>query len=556
MTGSETHNRETAQILVVDDTPANLKLLNEMLTNRGYKVRPASSGRLALRSVATELPDLILLDVLMPDMDGYEVCSRLKSDEQSRGIPVIFISALDSVNDKIKGFEAGGIDYITKPFQEAEVLARVETHLSLRRLQRKLEVRNVQLQREIAARIQSEEELQKHQEHLEECIVERTKELNEALAKYRGIFENSVEGIFQLSPEGRFVSSNPALAGILGYDGPEELTGAISDIGAGLFVHPQRHAELSALFLSKHDVKNFEVELFRKDGSILWALLNIRPLYDEAGNLLFIDGILQDITGRKAAQQALLENARIKRELEIAQEIQQSFLPGRLPELTGLQAACRCVPATNVGGDYYDFFYPAANILDVVIADVAGHSIGSALLMTETRSVLHARVSFENSPGKLLAVVNDLLYEDLSRAELLNSMFYARLDLNKLTLTYANAGHTRSQLFRTWDGSLEELDADGLLMGIRKGVFFEEKEVKVAAGDILVLYTDGISESENLQGDFFGTGRLHEVIREYRDRNPDEIIGAILQKLATFTGGKAPGDDMTMVIIKVVSTNF
>jgi PAS domain S-box-containing protein len=551
MTGSETQNREIAQILVVDDTPANLKLLNEMLTNQGYRVRPASNGRLALRSVAAALPDLILLDVRMPDMDGYEVCSRLKSDEYSRGVPVIFISALDSVSDKIKGFEAGGIDYVTKPFQEAEVLARVETHLSLRRLQKKLEEQNLQLQREIAARICSEEELKRHQEHLEERIAERTRELNEAVSKYRGIFENSVEGIFQLSPEGSFLSCNPALADILGYEGPDEVIGSISDIGVSLFVHPHRHAELSALFFSKHDVKNFEVELFRKDGSILWALLNIRPLYDEAGNLLFIDGILQDITGRKAAQQALLENARIKRELEIAQEIQQSFLPYHLPKLPGLLTACRCVPAANVGGDYYDFFYPSANILDVVIADVAGHSIGSALLMTETRSVLHARAGFENTPGKLLAVVNDLLHEDLSRAELLNSMFYARLDLNNHTLTYASAGHTRSQFFRSRDGSFEELDADGLLMGIRREVFFEEKEIEVAAGDTLLLYTDGISESENTRGEFFGTVRLHDVIAEHRDCSPDEMITAVFQKVSDFTGSKAHADDMTMVIIKV-----
>jgi len=532
MTGIETQNREAAQILVVDDTPANLKLLNEMLTNRGYRVRPASNGRLALRSVAAALPDLILLDVRMPDMDGYEVCARLKSDEYSRGVPVIFISALDSVNDKIKGFEAGGIDYITKPFQEAEVLARVETHLSLRRLQKKLE---------------------EQKEHLEECVAERTRELNAALTKYRGIFENSVEGIFQLSPEGRFLSCNPALADILGYGGPEELTGAIGDMGGSLFVHPARRAELSALVLNKQDVKNFEVELFRKDGSILWALLNVRPIFDEAGNLLFIDGILQDVTGRKAAQQALLENTRIKRELEIAQEIQQSFLPHQLPRLNGLLAACRCVPATNVGGDYYDFFYPAANMLDVVIADVAGHSIGSALLMTETRSVLHARVSFENSPGKLLASVNTLLYEDLSRAELLNSMFYARLDLNKQTLTYANAGHTRSQLFRSQDGSFEELDAEGLLMGVRRDVCFEEKEIRVSAGDILLLYTDGISESENAYGEFFGPGRLHDVILDHHDSDPDELLAAVFQAVSAFTGSKPHADDMTMVIIKVIS---
>lgn len=174
---------ECAQILVVDDTPANLKLLTDILTNHGYRVRPASNGRLALRSVEAAAPDLILLDVTMPDMDGYEVCGALKSRENSRSIPVIFISALNDTADKIKGFEAGGIDYITKPFQAAEVLARVETHLSLRRLQKKIETQNNQLHREIAERTRFEEKLKIHQEHLEELVAERTAKLNVALTK-------------------------------------------------------------------------------------------------------------------------------------------------------------------------------------------------------------------------------------------------------------------------------------------------------------------------------------------------------------------------------------
>lgn len=180
---NETQNVDSAQILVVDDTPANLKLLTEILTNHGYRVRPASNGRLALRSVAAAAPDLILLDVTMPDMDGYEVCAALKALDNSRGIPVIFISALNDTADKLRGFEAGGIDYITKPFQAAEVLARVETHLSLRRLQMKIEAQNIQLHQEIAERERFEVELKRHQEHLEDLVAERTAELNVALGK-------------------------------------------------------------------------------------------------------------------------------------------------------------------------------------------------------------------------------------------------------------------------------------------------------------------------------------------------------------------------------------
>jgi signal transduction histidine kinase len=136
---------DTFQILVVDDTPANLKLITDLLASHGYRVRAASSGRLALKTVAVELPDLILLDVKMPDMDGYEVCRRLKSEERSRMIPVIFISALTDTEDKVQGFRAGGVDYITKPFQAEEVHARVSTHLKLHFYQGELEEKNRQL---------------------------------------------------------------------------------------------------------------------------------------------------------------------------------------------------------------------------------------------------------------------------------------------------------------------------------------------------------------------------------------------------------------------------
>lgn len=134
-----------AGILVVDDTPANLQVLAGMLKERGYKVRPVPSGKLALMAARRDPPDLILLDINMPEMNGYEVCEQFKADDELRGIPVIFISALTEQLDKVKAFAIGGVDYITKPFQMEELHARVETHLKLRRLQIELEETNARL---------------------------------------------------------------------------------------------------------------------------------------------------------------------------------------------------------------------------------------------------------------------------------------------------------------------------------------------------------------------------------------------------------------------------
>ena len=147
-----TSNHKTADILIVDDTPANLDLLTEMLKSNGYKVRPVTGGVAALQVAKNQPPDLILLDINMPDMNGYEVCQRLKADEVLKGIPVLFISALGDTADKVTAFQCGGVDYITKPFWTEEVLARVTTHLRLRQLQLEVESHNATLEETVRIR--------------------------------------------------------------------------------------------------------------------------------------------------------------------------------------------------------------------------------------------------------------------------------------------------------------------------------------------------------------------------------------------------------------------
>lgn len=135
-----------ANVLVVDDVPANLQLLGGMLRERGYKVRPVADGQLALQAARREPPDIILLDINMPGMDGFEVCGEFKADPRLAEIPVIFVSANTEMTDKVRAFSAGGVDYVTKPFQFDEVAARVETHLKIRRLQLEIEGLNRSLQ--------------------------------------------------------------------------------------------------------------------------------------------------------------------------------------------------------------------------------------------------------------------------------------------------------------------------------------------------------------------------------------------------------------------------
>ena len=150
---------EKPSILIVDDLVANLNLLKDILNGHGFKVRPATSGRLALEAARHTPPDLVLLDVNMPEMNGYEVCKAFKSDPNLAEIPILFISALGETRDKIRAFNEGGQDYITKPFQVEEVLARVRTHLELRRARQELAERNANLETAL-------NQLRKTQSHL------------------------------------------------------------------------------------------------------------------------------------------------------------------------------------------------------------------------------------------------------------------------------------------------------------------------------------------------------------------------------------------------------
>lgn len=269
----------SGKILIVDDAPANLVLLSRLLTNKGYTVQAVNSGAAALSIAQTGLPDLILLDICMPEMDGYTVCRRLKADEQTRAIPVIFLSALDEVVDKLKAFAAGGVDYITKPFQLAEVLVRIENHLTIRRLRQELEIQNARLQHEMLERQRTEE-------------------------KYRSIFENCLEGIFQLSLDGRYLSANPALARIYGYDSAEELMATV-DARHNLYVRTGRREELDVYLRLYGEVSEFESQIYCKDGSKIWISETVRAVKAPDGALLYYEGTVQNITERKQVEAEL-----------------------------------------------------------------------------------------------------------------------------------------------------------------------------------------------------------------------------------------------------------
>ncbi|MBT0662751.1 SpoIIE family protein phosphatase [Geobacter pelophilus] len=255
---------------------------------------------------------------------------------------------------------------------------------------------------------------------------------------------------------------------------------------------------------------------------------------------------------RREKEQALLETARVTRDMELARQIQLSLLPSSPPDVPGLLFASRCLPAAHVGGDYYDFFQRGESLLDLVIADVSGHSVGAALIMVETRSVLRAQAQRAEGASGILTVLNRLLYDDLTSAELFISMFYATFDKANSSLTYASAGHNQPLLVRASIGVCEELDAEGLILGVRPEVEFEEKVVSLTSGDIVVFYTDGVTEVARSDGELFGMERLSKLVTSLRASDPETILEAILAAARGFGEENVFVDDVSLIVMKVV----
>lgn len=235
-------------ILIVDDTATNLVVLMDYLGNHGFSVTVAQDGEEAIERAQFAQPDLILLDVMMPGMNGFEACRRFKSDDRTKDIPVIFMTALSDSSDKITGFNVGGIDYITKPFQIEEVLVRVNTHLALQSMQRQLAAQNLQLRQEIAVRQEVEAALQRAHDGLEKRVAERTAELADANASLKAenierrriqealrerdvrisrLFESNIIGIFFWQLDGHISEANDAFFLITGYSRQDLLSGTI-----------------------------------------------------------------------------------------------------------------------------------------------------------------------------------------------------------------------------------------------------------------------------------------------------------------------------------------
>jgi serine phosphatase RsbU (regulator of sigma subunit) len=247
---------------------------------------------------------------------------------------------------------------------------------------------------------------------------------------------------------------------------------------------------------------------------------------------------------RIAAQQRELQ-----REVALAARIQRGLMPQRPPDVPGVSVAGRWVPAAHVGGDFYDHIIDDRGRLVVYIADVAGHSVGAALLGAMARSVVRREITAHVSPAAVLRAANGAMFADLATAELFITMFCARYDAVSGDLDYANAGHNPPLLHRA-GGGVESLDADGAALGILEDLEFEERHAALSRGDLVLLYTDGVVEAAAPDGQVFGEQRLERLVAGRDGAGAAGVLEALYGAVRRHAGGAPQQDDITMLALE------
>lgn len=249
------------------------------------------------------------------------------------------------------------------------------------------------------------------------------------------------------------------------------------------------------------------------------------------------------------------ERERMQKELEIARNVQMGLLPKNNPNIKGFDISGTCLPAKEVGGDYFDFVTLSPQKLGIAVGDVSGKGVPAAIYMTLTKGILQSHADDTVSPRLVLNKVNKLLYRNIEKNSFV-SMFYAVLDIENNSLTFARAGHNPGIMINQQDGSNQELNTDGIALGLEEGTVFNEKlkeqTITLSSGDTLVFYTDGFTEAMDPMKNEFGEEKFVQLISQNREKSAQQLIDILVNSVNAFSKDTLQHDDMTVVVIKIL----
>ena len=548
-------------ILVVDDTPTNVSVVSGLLKD-SYRTKVATNGERALAIVSgPEKPDLILLDVTMPDMDGFEVCRRLKANPDTREIPIIFLTARTDYVDEIKGFEAGAVDYIHKPFSAPIVLARVKTHLAV--------------QASLA---------QARQGSSEQSFVS-SEALAKVLASLHPIDLQSGDVLIHqgdASDAAYFLNGGSLLVYVETSYGPVSLAtlqgpslvgeiGALTGLARTTSVKALTPAQVfriarAQLFELSQKSPELLMSVVRQLGQQIDSVNRAVALYTNAlaalGTREFNSKILDELanpspqlaefsTAFRRFADEILSKRRQEAEMASAALIQQSFLPKQ----SAMNVADRDVeieakirPTREVGGDFYDFYMLDADRLAIMIGDVCGKGIPASLFMAVVVTVLRTAAREEPDAASTIARANTVLCRD-NAASLFATAFYAVLDLRSGALQYCNCGHNAPVLIPA-SGEPRRLLSTGLPLALFADRPATALSIQLNPGDNLVLFTDGVTEAINPLKEEFGDSLLLETLLRDQNLTTTALVSQLFTAVDDFALGEEQADDIACVVVR------
>jgi CheY-like chemotaxis protein len=510
-------NNQKKTVLLVDDAPSNIQAANSILKDI-YKIRIATNGAKALELVkVAPYPDLILLDVVMPDMDGYEVCNRLKADPETRDIPVIFLTGQTEIEDETRGFDVGAVDYIHKPFSPAVVKARVHTHLVLRDKSRENEVLLFQA-------LQHGRETELIEQFGRGLLACSSSQLvaSTAVNQAVGLFGASAAA-FEFGLESGSYRSGPQ-----GWEWsvPEALRREAMAHGAWVR-DPNSQIVVIPLVLEHTPVACFGLRGAAVSDTVLTAIS--RQLVMTLGRVL---------AGEKL--------------LHLAGEIQMGLLPKKFPSVPSaseVDVFATIVPALEVGGDFYHYFLLDSDHLCFVIGDVSDKGIPAALFMAMT---LTAFVVLAKDGGRTLPesirLLNRYLCEN-NQSQMFVTLYAGIVNLRSGVLEYCDAGHEPPFLIRS-DSKPQLIEKHGgMALGVDADYPYQSATVQLSPGDTLFLYTDGVNEARNGEGKLFKTGGIEHALAANGTTSCELLCDAVMKRLGQFVHGAAQSDDITMLAV-------
>ncbi|MEB3173930.1 MAG: SpoIIE family protein phosphatase [Cyanobacteriota bacterium] len=386
--------------------------------------------------------------------------------------------------------------------------------------------------------------------------------LRVAEAKYRGIVENAVVGIYQTSLGGKYLTVNTRLAQIYGYDSPQALMTSLQDIQGQLYVHPRRRQEFIETLQEEGSLRNFESQVYRRDGAVIWISESARCIYDDQGELTGFEGTVMDVSQRKAdeleierlTQSLQDDNLRLGAELAVTRRLQQLLMPSarELESVAGLDIAGFMEPADEVGGDYYDIQQTEGKTR-ISIGDVTGHGLESNLVMIMAQTAVRTLLeNGETDPARLLNAVNRTLYDNIRRMGSYKNMTLMLLEYEAGILRLS--GQHEELIIVRRSGQVENIDTFelGFPLGLESDIthLVSETILQLRPGDLAALYTDGVTEAMNPDKEQYGLERLQKVLARNRHLTAEEIRQAVIRDVRDWIKTQKVFDDITLVILK------